>query len=47
MQSTLKKVRVVAFVKDFIDNARYKIVKGGQLDSVKGLWLIIRIFRTS
>ena len=31
MQSTLKKVRVVAFVKDFIDNAQYKVVKGGQL----------------
>ena len=31
MQSTLKKVRIVVFVKDFIDNAQYKVVKGGQL----------------
>ena len=28
---TQKKVRIVAFMKDFIDNAQYKIVKGGQL----------------
>ena len=31
MQTTLKKVRIVAFMKDFIDNAQYKVVKGGQL----------------
>lgn len=31
MNKTLKKVRIVTFMKDFISNAQYKIIKGGQL----------------
>ena len=31
MQTNLKKVRIVDFMKDFIESAQYKIVKGGQL----------------
>ena len=31
MQTNLKKVRIVAFMKDFIESTQYKIVKGGQL----------------
>jgi len=31
MNKTLKKARIVTFMKDFIINAQYKIIKGGQL----------------